>query len=226
MFRSVVFLATFICAIHCSSATAQGRNRRGAGPSLFGFGIGIGNYSPSPRGYPSPGAFDPYGFDGNAYDPYQGGSFRAPDLLDDPYFRERHRFDSRFPGRYRTPKVVGRPVPATRYRSQRVPSPYTNHEPTPSVPVNAADLVGQLRSASQQLSHSLSKSQNGDGWMEYLRPHEIDRLVASGESAKLRELLTHYDGVVGNPKLKSIMATSGFAATRSLLRQYVSQVAQ
>jgi len=42
-----------------------------------------------------------YGF-GYALDPYRGGSFRAPDLHDDPFFRAQHKFDSHFPGRYRS----------------------------------------------------------------------------------------------------------------------------
>ncbi|GAA5507701.1 hypothetical protein [Novipirellula caenicola] len=47
----------------------------------------------NPYGYPF------YGY-GYINDPYQSGSFRAPDLLDDPYFNARHKFDSHFPGRY------------------------------------------------------------------------------------------------------------------------------
>jgi hypothetical protein len=94
------------------------------------------------------------------------------------------------------------------------------------VPVNPADLAGQLRSASQQLSRSLSTRRDGDVWMEYLAPDRISQWMASGNSAELHELLTHYDGVVGNPQLSSIAAARGFATTRSLLRQYVSQHAE
>ncbi|TWU21499.1 hypothetical protein Pla52o_36860 [Novipirellula galeiformis] len=47
----------------------------------------------NPYGYPF------YGY-GYIYDPYQTGSFRAPDLMNDPYFRDQHKFDSRYPGRY------------------------------------------------------------------------------------------------------------------------------
>lgn len=66
-------------------------------PTLFGMGVGIGSYPP--YNYPHPGQFDPYRFDSYLYDPYRSGSFEAPDLLNDPYFRERHRYDSAFPGR-------------------------------------------------------------------------------------------------------------------------------
>lgn len=66
-------------------------------PTLFGMGIGVGSYPP--YNYPRPGEFNPYRFDSYIYDPYQSGSFEPPDLLNDPYFRERHRYDSHFPGR-------------------------------------------------------------------------------------------------------------------------------
>ena len=97
---------------------------------------------------------------------------------------------------------------------------------THAVPVDPADLAGQLRSACQQLSHSLSSRPGGEPWMTYLAPHQIDQLIATGNTAELRELLTRYDGVVGNPQLRSIEAASGFATTRNLLRQYVSQGTQ
>ena len=49
-----------------------------------------------------------YGY-GYSYDPYAGGSFRAPDLLNDPLFRAEHKFDSHFPGRYsRRPPMTWR----------------------------------------------------------------------------------------------------------------------
>lgn len=68
--------------------------RSSGGPSLFGFGIGIGNYYSDRRsGYYE---FDPNAFSGYAFDPYTYGQFEAPDLLKDPYFRERYRYDSHF----------------------------------------------------------------------------------------------------------------------------------
>jgi hypothetical protein len=66
-------------------------------PTIFGMGVGVGSYPP--YNYPYPGQFNPYRFDSYLYDPYQSGSFEPPDLLNDPYFRERHRYDSHFPGR-------------------------------------------------------------------------------------------------------------------------------
>ncbi|MEM6469378.1 MAG: hypothetical protein AAF802_07390 [Planctomycetota bacterium] len=62
-------------------------------------GMSFGFLSYPQYNYPRPGQFDPYRFDNYVYDPYQFGSFREPDLMNDPYFRERHRNDSMFPGR-------------------------------------------------------------------------------------------------------------------------------
>lgn len=64
--------------------------------------MSIGIFSYPNYNYPRPGSFDPYRFDNYVHYPYQFGSFEAPDLLNDPYFRERHRYDSHFPGRRRT----------------------------------------------------------------------------------------------------------------------------
>lgn len=116
MFRSLVVLATVVCALQCPTADAKGRlgkwlrgakdanhaqsansHRSHSEPTFLGFGIGVGSYPP--YNYPRPGEFNPYRFDSYLYDPYRYGSFEAPDLLNDPYFRERHRYDSRFPGR-------------------------------------------------------------------------------------------------------------------------------
>lgn len=63
------------------------------GPMSIGF-FSYPNYN-----YPKPGSFDPYRFDNYVHYPYELGRFDAPDLLNDPYFRERHRYDSHFQGR-------------------------------------------------------------------------------------------------------------------------------
>jgi hypothetical protein len=257
MFRSLVVVATVVCAIECTvecnNANAQGRMgkacRTGArglsrraignhghygGPSYhrshyaspsFGFSIGIGSYPG--YGYSSFGYMDPYRFDGFGYDPYRYGSFRAPDLLNDPYFRERYRYDSRFPGRhpnrYRAPLVVAPAFPIPIFESYGSPTAQADANAGQVVPVNPADLAGQLRSAAQQLTRTLSTGQNGAAWMAYLEPHQISQLIASGNSAALRELLTRYDGVYGNPQRRVIVAANGFGVTRRLLRQYVNQ---
>ena len=81
----VVIAAMF--AFDCSDVSAQG----------FSYG----------SGYSYPYDVPVYGnrFSGgsiysNVYNPYASGSFKAPDLLDDPLFQAQHKFDSHFPGRY------------------------------------------------------------------------------------------------------------------------------
>lgn len=116
MSRSLILLAIVLYLLPCPTADARGglarwirggwsrgpsqrsiRHRSSAEPQLFGMGIGVGSYPP--YGYPRPGQFNPHRFDSYLYDPYRSGSFEPPDLLNDPYFRERHRYDSQFPGR-------------------------------------------------------------------------------------------------------------------------------
>jgi hypothetical protein len=200
----------------------------------FGFSIGIGGYPGygysglgySNFGYSSFGYLDAYRFDGFGYDPYRYGTFRAPDLLDDPYFIQRHRYDSQFPGRYRAPLGVRPTVPTVNYQSHGISILEPANGAAPSVAADPSDPARQLQSAAQQLVRGLSTRQDADVWMVYLAPDKIDQLIATGNVSELRELLSHYDGVVGNPQLRAIATTSGFAATRNLLDQYLSQLAE
>ena len=92
-------LVLCLTVIHCSTASGQGYFQRHAAgnysrsPSIGVFGIGTNTGA----GYPPYVYFDPNGFNPYVYDPYTSGSFQAPDLLNDPYFRERHRYQSHFP---------------------------------------------------------------------------------------------------------------------------------
>lgn len=88
---------------HASSVQPQVSNRYRTPyvTSPSGISIGVGSYPY--YNYPRPGQFDPYRFDNYVHDPYITGSFKAPDLLKDPYFRERHRYESKYPARRRTP---------------------------------------------------------------------------------------------------------------------------
>lgn len=87
MWRSFLLLAVF--SVGASSADAQRWNRYGDSYGGYGWGTGYGISTAKPI------AGSPF-----LYDPYATGRFRAPDLMDDPYFRARHKFDSRYPGRY------------------------------------------------------------------------------------------------------------------------------
>lgn len=94
MFRSFAAVLCVGLAIPISSAIAGGHHHShyGGFPTSSYGGYSFGGYG----GF----GYGGYGYGGYSYDPYRGGSFRAPDLLDDPYFRAQHKFDSHFPGRY------------------------------------------------------------------------------------------------------------------------------
>ncbi|MGI9473529.1 MAG: hypothetical protein ACR2NZ_18450 [Rubripirellula sp.] len=250
MFRSLMLFVAVAGCFHTTEARAQGRSYRSHGhsgqgatiqryetgrqygrshkgyrsnrpSSSFGFSIGIGGYP----GYGGFGYFDPYRFDGYGYDPYRHGSFEAPDLLNDPYFRERHRYDSKYPGRYRAPLVM-RSAPAVNYDAYRNATPTADVNATPRPWVDPSELASRLQASTEQLNRTLQTSQHGESWIEYLSPNEIPSLIAAGNIRRLRELLTHYDGVVGNPQLRNIANAKGFADTRGLLQQVLTQPVQ
>ena len=71
------------------------------------------------------------------------------------------------------------------------------------------------------------------GW-DYLNPDAIiDALDESADSRErdvdskaFEELIVHYDGVAGNPDLRSIATAPGFARTRQLLPLWLEQNSQ
>ena len=88
-------------------------------------------------------------------------------------------------------------------------------------PQDRGELYEQLGTASAQLSQGLAGREGSDAWTDYLGVNRIVELMDVGATKQLRELLTHYDGVVANPELREITAINGFAETRRLLRLYV-----
>ena len=119
MLRILSIIAATLFAAHGGIAEAQGYHRGGLRP--FGFGIGVGYGGTA--GFAYPGAYPYYGY-GYFPDAYRTGNFEAPDLLDDPYFRAQHKFDSHFPGRYsrRPPLVLRHSVPMPSYQHPSGPS--------------------------------------------------------------------------------------------------------
>ncbi|MCO8124696.1 hypothetical protein NHH03_23355 [Stieleria sp. TO1_6] len=199
-------------------------------PSM-GLSIGIGSYPY--YGYPPPGSFNPYRFDSYTHDPYRLGRFDAPDLLNDPYFRERTRYDSRYPGRYRSPLVLRSTVPAPDVVPSSLPP---LHRPSYSVPaplsygssvsedyVNSAsdDRTARLQLASDRLARSLADRADGDAWLQFLAPGDVPGLVERQDWNGLSDLLSHYNGITNNPDLTSIVTAAGFAETRVLMEQLV-----
>lgn len=184
-------------------------------------GYGYGYYS----GFGSFGYFDPYRFDGYGYDPYRYGSFEAPDLLKDPYFRERYRYDSKYPGRYHAPRMplTSNPIVIEDLYGLKIVEPI-NRSGT-SILADSGSADRQWSSLTKQLARGLAVSEYGEAWLEYLGPRQLPSLIARGKIAELQELMSHYDGVVANPELQYITATPGFSETRELLRRYLAQSA-
>jgi hypothetical protein len=251
MFRLLIIIVVSFSVLHCTPVDAQlfGRrhqSKRGAKlqrydshrqpaqaelndrsyrtSSGLNISIGIGTFPGYGyySGFGGYGYLDPYRFDGYGYDPYRYGSFEAPDLLKDPYFRERYRYDSQFPGRYRVPKVPRSSTAiglADLYGFNTAPNPRGGA----SVLVVPPSATGDLGKATAKLARGLEVSEYGEAWLEYLAPRRLASLIARGKTAELQELLTHYDGVVANPELRYITATPGFAETRERLRRYLGQ---
>ena len=96
MFRLVIIAAAISCTFGCTTANVQ---HHGHHSPSFETHYGSGNYGHHGRaGLGYPGGYPFYGY-GYVYDPYQTGRFKAPDLLNDPYFRAQHKYDSHFQGR-------------------------------------------------------------------------------------------------------------------------------
>ncbi|TWU15436.1 hypothetical protein [Allorhodopirellula heiligendammensis] len=107
MSRVTSLCVSLFLTIATSSAEAGDHHHRAGAVRGQSVTIG-GGYVSGYRGYSGLSDFNgiPYYGYGYAYDPYRHGSFHAPDLLNEPYFRAQHKFDSQFPGRYsRRPRL-------------------------------------------------------------------------------------------------------------------------
>lgn len=244
MNRFIFALVAALSLIVCDTVHGQGRsgcrefgrrqtirpgNYRAQYPrstASLGFGVGIGSYPGYGYGFGGPSYFDAYRFYG--VDPWRTGRFRAPDLLDDPYFRAQNKFNSRFPGRYKyiSPaplELRPTPVPARRAYGAIESPPI---DVVPSAPRNSTELSVALRASARQLMRTLAARDNGAAWMAYLEPHRIGQWITDGNSAALDDLLKRFDSVAGNPNRTVIASADGFASTRKLLAQYVTQPSQ
>jgi hypothetical protein len=79
-----------------------------------------------------------------------------------------------------------------------------------------------LRRAAVRLQTNLSVRHDADVWLDYLAPARIIQCIDRGTApSSLRDLISHYDGVVANSGLRAIYTIDGFNETRELLRVYV-----
>ena len=86
-------------------------------------------------------------------------------------------------------------------------------------------LLQELAAAGNALARALAARQSGDVWVEYLRPHELADLASGGDTATLTRLLRGYEGVQANSQLTWLNGVTGFTATKTLLRQWLSRQA-
>ena len=102
--------------------------------------------------------------------------------------------------------------------------PYQAYQASPTISPSAiepyAKPIPDDPSVPARLLRSLSTRQ-GEPWLEYLMPERVIEAIETNDLATLRELAKRYDGVVNNPQLRWLANLSGFAATRSLIHQYV-----
>ncbi|TWT91984.1 hypothetical protein [Stieleria varia] len=201
---------------------APNRYRTPYPTSSQGISIGVGSYPY--YNYPRPGQFDPYRFDNYVHDPYATGSFKAPDLLNDPYFRERHRYDSRFPGRYRVPAVPSPEVPYHPHQAVQEPRSHSHYAPAPRqiAPAERTNNPTGFDAGPEQLARSLMNGRDSDLWLEFLMPDQVSAMIAEGNEEQLRDLLGRYEGIQNSEELEWITKLDGFAATKALLRSHVS----
>jgi hypothetical protein len=253
MYRLVIISVVSMCVLSCGDAEAQllfGRRHhssRGAKlqryestrqtakvdeayrsykrSSGLNISIGIGAYPEYGyySGFGGYGYLDPYRFDGYGYDPYRYGSFEAPDLLKDPYFRERYRYDSKYPGRYRAPRMprTSTPIVIDDLYGLKIVEPINRSGS--SILSDSGSSDRQRSKVTEQLARGLAVSEYGEAWLEYLGPRQLPSLIARGKIAELQELMSHYDGVVANPELRYITSTPGFTETKNLLEKYLGR---
>ncbi len=150
-----------------------------------------------------------------------------------------------YPFRYEVQRVPSYAIPAPNFRMDyygpggsgsisvgsspvvSVPSYSSDRQAVSQVaypPANLSDLQSQLYDAATRLTRSISARRDGEPWMNYLAPHRIVAALERGETTGLNELVVHYNGVVANPKLAFVANLDGFAATRSLLPQYLASL--
>ncbi len=158
--------------------------------------------------------------------PYGGVSIRAPffamDIPGPP-------IPPPFMFRARRPVVVAAPYPAYAYPQVQIEyadpggiaSPRHTVNRAFSPPTNMAELESQLWEAASQLARSLVSQRDAEMWTNYLAPDRIVAAIEQGNRGSVARLTDHYDGVTANPQLAWLTRLDGFAATRSLLHQYV-----
>lgn len=188
------------------------------------------SFGTQPYGYDHLGLPDPYFCYPYSLDPWERGSFRAPDLLDDPYFYDRvpvssiqrHRsFRKQRTGPHATTIIPDRaPVDSLPQMNTASEVPTEEHELTPE----SAEILERLEIASSTLAEQLLRYPNGDQWVRYLQPNMLPIMAAKGRYSTLNQLLTRYDQTFVKPDVKTVSAIEGFEQSRKELRRFLQSV--
>lgn len=184
---------------------------------LYGVGYGGYGYRAAPitayRGYSYRGyGYPTYGYGYNSYvRPYGYGAVAVPVPVPVPVYPDPYGVEPDYV--YTQPL----PVDAPEYYAARPPAE------TYQSPTSTGSLEDDLRIAADRLARSLlSRRDDADVWMDYLKPDLIVQTIDQGGSpAELQSLLMNYEGLSGNSQLSSIWVTDGFRQTHRLLRQWV-----
>ena len=176
-------------------------------------------------GYPDPFFLFPYSI---SMDPWARGSFRAPDLHDDPYFYDRVPQQTRRTARggvrseisQRNEGLAQRTQPALELKVNTQTSPAVEFELTQKSEV----ILEDLQEASSELAESLLEYPGGKKWVKYLRPNMLPIMASKGQKFELNEMLTRYDLTFVQDDTQIIRTIDGFEESRKILRRFIKSL--
>lgn len=196
-------------------------------------------------GYPDPYFLFPY-----SLDPWVRGSFRAPDLHDDPYFYDRAPTQTRRTSQTHTTAAELKDHPSTStvnevaqrtdreiqrlnrsvngiQSDQTDGSSITNQASEPvALSERSTRILKSLTKSSSSLAESLLEYGGGDQWIEFLQPNMIPIMALRGQYEALNEILNRYDQTFTREDIRTVSQIQGFEASRNQLRKFLKSVRQ
>lgn len=86
-------------------------------------------------------------------------------------------------------------------------------------------LLRHLQQSSDRLAESLQRRDPGQVWSDFLRPHDLVRMLLDGESEQADEMLRRYEGVRHNRELAWVENLGGFTSVQEGLREWLHRQA-
>ena len=188
------------------------------------------SFGTQPYGYDHLGLPDPYFCYPYSLDPWERGSFRAPDLLDDPYFYDRVPVSSILRHRSSRKQQTDPHATTTAPEQAQVDSPPQMHAaseaPTEEreLTPESAEILERLEISASTLAEQLLRYPNGEQWVRYLQPNMLPIMAAKGRYSTLNELLTRYDQTFVKPDVQTVSAIEGFEQSREELRRFLQSI--